>query len=298
MRRTTGSWAATPSPLARQLADWLELSPGHRAVDVGCGPGALTGVLVEALGADHVAAIDPSAPFVEAVPRPVPRRRRPAGRRRVAPVRRRPLRRRGRVPGRALHVRPGPRPHRDGTGDPQRRLGRRHRLGPGRLARPDGAAVGGRRRGRARATRRERPSRAARATSLVAIFEAAGLARRRVGRAARSPSPTRRSRSGGSPTSTASDRPARPSPPSSPTRRARLEETLRRNLGAGPVRPHRGGVRRPRPRLTAYVSRSGPAATAIRRGARRSPSGSGRVSVVGTDGLLGHSAASGGLLVQ
>lgn len=53
-------------PLARRLADWLELSPGQRAVDVGCGPGALTGVLVEALGADHVAAIDPSAPFVEA----------------------------------------------------------------------------------------------------------------------------------------------------------------------------------------------------------------------------------------
>jgi SAM-dependent methyltransferase len=53
-------------PLARQLADWLEPSPGQRAIDVGCGPGALTGVLVEALGADHVAAVDPSAPFVEA----------------------------------------------------------------------------------------------------------------------------------------------------------------------------------------------------------------------------------------
>ena len=53
-------------PLARRLAAWLDLSPGQRAVDVGCGPGALTGVLVEALGADHVAAVDPSAPFVEA----------------------------------------------------------------------------------------------------------------------------------------------------------------------------------------------------------------------------------------
>lgn len=53
-------------PLARQLADWLEVTPGQRAVDVGCGPGALTGVLAERLGADHVAAVDPSAPFVEA----------------------------------------------------------------------------------------------------------------------------------------------------------------------------------------------------------------------------------------
>jgi ubiquinone/menaquinone biosynthesis C-methylase UbiE len=53
-------------PLAGQLADWLEASEGQRAVDVGCGPGALTGHLVERLGAEHVSAIDPSPPFVEA----------------------------------------------------------------------------------------------------------------------------------------------------------------------------------------------------------------------------------------
>jgi len=53
-------------PLARTLADWLEVAPGQRAVDVGCGPGALTAVLVERLGADHVAAVDPSEPFVAA----------------------------------------------------------------------------------------------------------------------------------------------------------------------------------------------------------------------------------------
>ena len=53
-------------PLARQLAGWLELSAGQRAIDVGCGPGALTAVLVDALGADHVAAVDPSEPFVAA----------------------------------------------------------------------------------------------------------------------------------------------------------------------------------------------------------------------------------------
>jgi len=35
-------------------------------LDVGCGPGALTGVLVERVGVESVAAIDPSQPFVEA----------------------------------------------------------------------------------------------------------------------------------------------------------------------------------------------------------------------------------------
>jgi SAM-dependent methyltransferase len=36
-------------------------------VDVGCGPGALTAVLVERYGAAEVAAVDPSEPFVSAV---------------------------------------------------------------------------------------------------------------------------------------------------------------------------------------------------------------------------------------
>ena len=53
-------------PLAAGFADWLEVAVGQRAIDVGCGPGALTRILVERLGADHVRAIDPSAPFVEA----------------------------------------------------------------------------------------------------------------------------------------------------------------------------------------------------------------------------------------
>lgn len=53
-------------PLATTLADWLEVSQGQRALDVGCGPGALTEQLVGRLGADSVAAIDPSPPFVEA----------------------------------------------------------------------------------------------------------------------------------------------------------------------------------------------------------------------------------------
>jgi SAM-dependent methyltransferase len=53
-------------PLAGELADLLALSSGQRAVDVGCGPGALTARLVARLGASEVCAIDPSAPFVAA----------------------------------------------------------------------------------------------------------------------------------------------------------------------------------------------------------------------------------------
>lgn len=51
--------------LTAPFADWAGVSPGQAALDVGCGPGALTGVLVQRLGPTMVAACDPSAPFVE-----------------------------------------------------------------------------------------------------------------------------------------------------------------------------------------------------------------------------------------
>lgn len=53
--------------LAPQLADLAEVRAGQRALDVGCGPGALTGELVRRLGPESVAAVDPSEPFVAAV---------------------------------------------------------------------------------------------------------------------------------------------------------------------------------------------------------------------------------------
>jgi SAM-dependent methyltransferase len=53
--------------LAPQLVDFAGLTAGDRALDVGCGPGALTTELVMRLGAGSVAAVDPSESFVVAV---------------------------------------------------------------------------------------------------------------------------------------------------------------------------------------------------------------------------------------
>jgi len=53
-------------PLAAALVDAVELVPGARCLDVGCGPGALVAELVGRLGAGQVCAVDPSQPFVDA----------------------------------------------------------------------------------------------------------------------------------------------------------------------------------------------------------------------------------------
>jgi SAM-dependent methyltransferase len=53
-------------PLAPKLADFASVAAGQRALDVGCGPGALTAELVRRLGPAAVAAVDPSEPFVAA----------------------------------------------------------------------------------------------------------------------------------------------------------------------------------------------------------------------------------------
>jgi SAM-dependent methyltransferase len=54
-------------PLAAQFVELIDARKGQSALDVGCGPGALTSELVDRLGVSAVAAIDPSEPFVEAV---------------------------------------------------------------------------------------------------------------------------------------------------------------------------------------------------------------------------------------
>lgn len=71
--------------LAPRFLDFAHVADGP-VLDVGCGPGALTGVLVERFGADEVAGADPSAPFVVAA-----RERHPGVRVEEAPAERLPF---------------------------------------------------------------------------------------------------------------------------------------------------------------------------------------------------------------
>lgn len=61
--RFMGRWS---TQLAPQMADLAGVGPGQLVLDVGCGPGALTGELVKRVGAASVAAVDPSEQFVAA----------------------------------------------------------------------------------------------------------------------------------------------------------------------------------------------------------------------------------------
>jgi SAM-dependent methyltransferase len=54
------------SELASALIEFAGVEPGMRALDVGCGPGALAASLVERLGPAQVSGADQSEPFVEA----------------------------------------------------------------------------------------------------------------------------------------------------------------------------------------------------------------------------------------
>jgi len=53
--------------LAKQFLALAGVHRGQRALDVGCGPGALTAALVDRLGPAAVSAVDPSPPFVAAM---------------------------------------------------------------------------------------------------------------------------------------------------------------------------------------------------------------------------------------
>ena len=67
--RWVGRYGAS---LSAELIALAGPEPGMRALDVGCGPGALTAALVERLGAANVVGVDPSAPFAEACRAKVP----------------------------------------------------------------------------------------------------------------------------------------------------------------------------------------------------------------------------------
>ncbi len=54
-------------PLAAEFVGFAAIVPGMEALDVGCGPGALTAKLVQRLGGAAVTAIDPSESFVASV---------------------------------------------------------------------------------------------------------------------------------------------------------------------------------------------------------------------------------------
>ena len=52
--------------LASALIAFAGVEPGMRALDVGCGTGAVTAALADRLGPERVRAVDPSEPFAEA----------------------------------------------------------------------------------------------------------------------------------------------------------------------------------------------------------------------------------------
>jgi ubiquinone/menaquinone biosynthesis C-methylase UbiE len=58
--------------LARAMCEAAKVRPGQRALDVGCGSGALLAALAEVVGGENVTGIDPSEPFVEAARARVP----------------------------------------------------------------------------------------------------------------------------------------------------------------------------------------------------------------------------------
>jgi SAM-dependent methyltransferase len=74
------------SRIAAQMADLACVEAGQRVVDVGCGPGALTGELVSRIGAGQVASVDPAPQFVAAV-----RERYPGVETHIAPAEELPL---------------------------------------------------------------------------------------------------------------------------------------------------------------------------------------------------------------
>ena len=56
-----GRWSR---PVAEAILAWLGLSPGLSWLDVGCGTGSLTEVILEAADPRQILGVDPSADFI------------------------------------------------------------------------------------------------------------------------------------------------------------------------------------------------------------------------------------------
>lgn len=65
------AWMNRNPPSNRIVVDLLALGPDDRVLEVGCGPGAATALAAERIGADRIAAVDPSPTFVDQVRRRV-----------------------------------------------------------------------------------------------------------------------------------------------------------------------------------------------------------------------------------
>ena len=140
--------------LGSALVEFAGIEPGMRALDVGCGPGALTAQLARRLGAAHVCGAEPSEPFAEACRERVGVEVVPRARR-GAPVRGRRVRRGALAAGRELHDRRAGGGGRDGARDAAGWTGRLVRMG---LRGRDDVAAGvlGRRAGGGPGARRDR----------------------------------------------------------------------------------------------------------------------------------------------
>lgn len=66
------TWLFSRSKTNQIIVDVAELSNDDYALEVGCGPGTAVAVAAERIGADKVAAVDPSSTFVDIARRRVP----------------------------------------------------------------------------------------------------------------------------------------------------------------------------------------------------------------------------------
>ena len=253
--RTPASWALG-RPARRRVRGVRRVRTGQQALDVGCGPGALTALLVERLGADAVSAVDPSASFRRGHPLSPPRGGRAHRGGRGPAVRRRQRRRRAGPAGRALHGRPCGRAHRDAPGDPARRRGRGQVWDHAGLTGPlatfwqavrelDPSAPG------------EADLAGTREGHLVELAVAAGLAARRGHPAHRPGRRSRRTTTGGRRTRLGSARPGPYVAGLDDAHRAALRERCAALLPGGAVHDVRLRMDRPRPRLTPEAARLG-----------------------------------------